>query len=113
VASSTTAIAADAGGSRPSQFWRRWAALLPTVDLDFEVGRLGAVREVRGLLAASFRLDGLWSGLVAPRGRGRRGWEVRPDVGSSMQLHALAVDACDPIAVAERRALARILEESP
>lgn len=104
---------APPGCPRPSAFWRRWSALLPELDLDVEIGRVGAVREIRGLLAASFRVDGLWSGLGPSRGRAGRVWDLRPGVGSTTELDALAMDASDPLAAAERRALARILEEPP
>lgn len=100
--------------SPPSDAWRRWATLLPQVDVDFELGRAGSVRDVRGMVTASFRLDGPWSGVTLPRARWRsRAAGLGPAYPGSREPENPAEQAHDPLAAEERRALSRILEEFP
>jgi hypothetical protein len=104
--------AADERLRTPSAFWWRWAGWLPVVDVEFEVGRVGPIRDVRGLVCASFRLDGP---LTNPPPRIRRRTRSRSEDGYAgvAELEALTARDVDLIAVEERRALARILEEPP
>lgn len=105
--------AASAARSGPVDAWRGWQRWLPTVDVEFEIGRFGAVRDIRGLVSASFRVDGPWA-VGRPLRVPHRPRDIfRPRRTDTVELDVLATGAGDPIAAEERRALSRILEESP